>query len=148
MCIVPALRFARRNRDRNELLRQPEVSLVLGDVGHRLSVLQREVEDCQSGEPATNRNDELQSLILGFGLSWPDDDLGRRTNISELWKEAKKQCFDCDRDELLDALYTIPREHTALIKCVSAGEGFHPISFERVRNTSDWTTTFLLAISA
>jgi len=39
-----------------------------------------------------NRNDELR-LILGFGLSWPDDDRGRRTNISELWKEAKRQCL-------------------------------------------------------
>ena len=57
-----------------------------------------------------NRNDELQWLILGFGLSWPDDSLSRRTNISELWKEAKRQCFDCDRNELLDPLYTLPRE--------------------------------------
>ena len=56
--------------------------------------LQREVQDCQSGEPAMNRNDELQWLILGFGLWWPDDHLGRRTNTSELWKEAKRQHFD------------------------------------------------------
>jgi hypothetical protein len=91
-----------------------------------------------------NRNDELQWLILGFGLSWPDDDLSRRTNISGLWKEAKRRCFDCERNELWDALYTLSREQAALIKCVSAGEGFHPISFERVRNTSDWTHYFLI----
>jgi len=90
------------------------------------------------------RNDELQWFILGFGLSGPIDDLGRRTHLSELWKEARQQGFDCERNELLDALYTLPREHTALIKCVSSEEGFHPISFERVRNTRDWTDYFLV----
>jgi hypothetical protein len=90
------------------------------------------------------RNDELQCFILGFGLSGPDGDLGRYTNISELWNEAKQQCFDCDRNELLDALYTLRREHAALIKCVSAGGGFHPIRFERVRNTGEWTDYFLV----
>lgn len=44
---------------------------------------------------------------------------------------------------MLDALYTLPREDAALIKPVSAGEGFHPVSFERVRNTVDWTNYFL-----
>lgn len=80
---------------------------------------------------------------LGFGLSGAEDDLGRPTNISQLWQEAKKQCFDCDRNEVLGALYTLPREDAALIKSVSAGEGFHPVSFERVRNTVDWTEYFL-----
>lgn len=90
------------------------------------------------------RNDKLQCLILGFGLSRSDDDLGRHTNISELWREAKAHGFACERDELLDALYTLPREQAALIKCVSAGEEFHPMSFERVRNTADWTDYFLV----
>jgi len=90
------------------------------------------------------RNDQLQCLILGFGLSRSDDDFGRRTNISELWNDAKEHGFDCDQDEVLDALYTFPREQAALIKSVSAGEGFHAISFERVRNTTDWTGYFLV----
>lgn len=90
------------------------------------------------------RNDMLQWLILRFGLSGPDDDLGRATNISQLWQEAKKKCFNCDRNELLDALYTLPREYAALIKYVSTGEGFHPVSFERVRNTKDWTDYFVI----
>jgi len=88
-------------------------------------------------------NEMLHWLILGFGLSGSEEDLGRPTNISQLWQEAKKQCFDCDRNEVLDALYTLPREDAALIKSVSAGEGFHPVSFERVRNTVDWTDYFL-----
>ena len=88
-----------------------------------------------------HRNDERQWLILGFGLWWADDDLGRRTNVSGLRKEAKKRCFDCDRN---DALYTLPRKQAALIQCVSAGERFHAIRFERVRNTSDWTDYFLV----
>jgi hypothetical protein len=90
------------------------------------------------------RNDELQCLILRFGLSGTDDDLGRPTNIAQLWQDAKEKCFDCDRNEVLDALYTLPREHAALIKFVSVGEGFHPVSFERVRNTKDWTDYFMI----
>jgi hypothetical protein len=43
----------------------------------------------------------------------PDDDLGGHTNISELRKEAKELCFDGDRNEVLDALYTLSREHAA-----------------------------------
>ena len=90
------------------------------------------------------RNDVLHWLILGLGLSGPDDDLGRPSSISQLWQDAKEKCFDCDRNEVLDALYTLPREHAALIKLVSAGEGFHPVSFERVRNTKGWTDYFML----
>lgn len=90
------------------------------------------------------RNDMLHWFILGFGLSGPDDDLGRPSNISQLWQDAKEKCFDCDRNEVLDALYTLPREHAALIRFVSAGEGFHPVSFERVRNTKDWTDYFMI----
>lgn len=89
------------------------------------------------------RNDTLQWLILHFGLSGPADDLGRPTNVAQLWQEAKKNCFDCDRNEVLDALYTMPRECAALIKYVSVGEGLHPVSFERVRNTADWPDYFL-----
>jgi hypothetical protein len=89
------------------------------------------------------RNDMLHWLILGLGLSGPDDDLGRPTDISQLWQEARENCFDCDRNEVLDALYTLPREDAALIKFVSAGEGLHPVSFERVRNTQDWPDYFL-----
>ena len=90
------------------------------------------------------RNDVLHWLILGFGLSGSDDDLGRPTNILQLWQDARDKCFDCDRTEVLDALYTLPREDAALIKSVSAGEGFHPVSFERVRNTQDWTDYFII----
>jgi hypothetical protein len=90
------------------------------------------------------RNDELQWLILRFGLSGIDEDQGRPTNIAQLWQDAKEKCFDCDRDELLDALYTLPREYAALVKLVSAGEGCHLVSFERVRNTMDWTDYFLI----
>jgi hypothetical protein len=45
-----------------------------------------------------NHNEMPHWLILGFGLSGPEDDLRRPTNISQLWQEAKKQCFDCDRN--------------------------------------------------
>lgn len=89
------------------------------------------------------RNDMLHWFILGFGLTGPDDGLGRHTNISQLWQLAKEKCFDCDRNEVLDALYTLPREHAALIKFVCAGEDFHPVSFERVRNTKDWPDYFV-----
>ena len=89
------------------------------------------------------RNDVLHWFVLGFGLSGPDDDLGRPTDISQMWQAAKEKCFDCERNEVLDALYTLHREHAALIKFVSVGEGFHPVSFERVRNTLDWTDYFL-----
>jgi len=88
------------------------------------------------------RNDVLQWLILGFGLAGPDDDLGRPSNISQLWEDAKEKCFLCDRNEVLDALYTLPREDAALIKFVSIGEEDHPVSFERVRNTNDWPDYF------
>ncbi len=97
-----------------------------------------------SGSSFMTRNDVLQCLILRFGLSATDEDLGRPTNISQLWQDAKEKCFDCDRDEVLDALYTMPREFAALIKFVSVGEGFHPVSFERVRNTKDWTDYFVV----
>jgi hypothetical protein len=90
------------------------------------------------------RNDKLQWFVLGFGLSAPEDDLGRPTDISQLWQEAREKCFACEKDEVLDALYTMPREHASLIKFVSVGEGFHPVSFERVRNTKDWTDYFLV----
>jgi len=89
------------------------------------------------------RNDILHWLILRMGLSGSNEDLGRPTNISQLCQCAKDSCFECNRDELLDALYTMPREYAALIKFVSAGEGYHPVSFERVRNTVDWTAYFL-----
>lgn len=89
-----------------------------------------------------NRNDFLQWFILGFGQSGSDDDLGRRTNISELWQEAKRLCFDCDKIEVLDALYTMPHEYATLIKFVSTGEDFHPVCFERVRNTVNWPEFF------
>jgi hypothetical protein len=97
-----------------------------------------------SWEFSMTHNDVLHWLILGFGLAATDDDLGRPTDISQLWQDAKEKCFDCERDEVLDALYTLPREYAALIKFVSAGEGFHPVSFERVRNTRDWTDYFLI----
>jgi len=90
------------------------------------------------------RNDKLQWLILGYGLAAPDEDLGHTTNILQLWQDAKKKCFDCDRNEVLDALYTLPREDAALVKIVSIGEGCHPVSFERVRNTVDWPEYFTI----
>jgi hypothetical protein len=88
------------------------------------------------------RNDMLQGFILGFGLLGEDHDLGRETSFAELWREAKKACFDCEREELLDALYTLPREYASLIKMVATGEGAHPVSFERVRNVSAWPDYF------
>ena len=90
------------------------------------------------------RNDMLQWLILRSGLSGPNEDLGHPTNISQLWQDAKEKCFDCERNEVLDALYTLPRGFAALIKFVWAGEGFHPVCFERVRNTKDWTDYFMI----
>jgi hypothetical protein len=88
------------------------------------------------------RNEMLQGFILGFGLSVGDQDLGRETSFAELWSEAKKICFDCERNELLDALYTLPRQYASLIKMVASGEGAHPVSFERVRNVSAWPDYF------
>jgi len=88
------------------------------------------------------RNDMLHWVILGFGLSGTDGDLGRPSDLSQLLEEAKQRCFPCERDEVLDALYTLPRDHAALIKFVSVGEGLHPVSFERVRNTVDWPDYF------
>ena len=88
------------------------------------------------------RNEILQGFILGFGLSAEDHDLGRETSLRELWREAKRACFDCQQNDVLDALFTLPREHAALIKMVSTGEGAHPVSFERVRNISAWPDYF------
>jgi hypothetical protein len=88
------------------------------------------------------RNDVLQWLILRIGLSGLDEDLGRSTNMSQLSHCAEDHCFACNRDELLDALYTMPREYAALIKLLSVGEECHPVSFARVRNV-DWTNYFL-----
>jgi hypothetical protein len=88
------------------------------------------------------RNEMLQWHVLGFGLSAVDQDLGRPTNLTELWTSAREKCFACDRDELLDALYTLPREEAALIRFVSTGEGLHPVSFARVRNTQNWPDYF------
>jgi hypothetical protein len=88
------------------------------------------------------RNEMLQSFLLGFGLEAGNADLGRPTTFAELWREAKGACFSCDPKELLDALYTMPREHVSLIKMVSTGEGAHPVSFERVRNVSAWPDYF------
>jgi hypothetical protein len=97
------------------------------------------------------RNEILQRYILGVGLAEPD--FCRATNISELWRGALEKCFDCSRAEVLDALYTFPREHASLIKFVSEGEGLHLVSFERVRNTKDWpeyftTGTFYIKVLA
>jgi hypothetical protein len=89
-----------------------------------------------------NRNDLLHWFILGFGLSTHDEGFGRSTDISELWRNARFNCCDCDCVEVLDALYTLPREHASLIKSVSVGDGTHPVSFERVRNTFDWPAYF------
>ena len=89
-----------------------------------------------------SRNDVLHWFILGFGLAGAQDELGRATYLSELWTSARKKCFECNQAELLDALYTLSREEAALIKVVSAGEGAHPISFARVRNTNDWPNYF------
>ena len=88
------------------------------------------------------RNDVLQWFILGLGLSAPDGDLGHPTTVSQLLQDANKRRFDCDRDEVLDALYTLPREDAALIKFVSTGEESHHVSFERVRNTAGWPDYF------
>lgn len=88
------------------------------------------------------RNEILQWHILGLGFSGVAPDLGHPTNISELLQSARKDCFECDRVEVLDALYTLPREHASLIKYVTQGEGLHPVSFERVRNTNDWPDYF------
>jgi len=88
------------------------------------------------------RNDVLQWLILRAGLSAFDEDLGATTSIPRLCQCAKDCCLACNRDELLDALYTMPREYAELIKFLWVGEGYHPVSFERVRNI-DWTDYFL-----
>lgn len=90
-----------------------------------------------------NHNEFLHWFILGFGLSAEDHDLGRSTTLSELWQNARIKSYDCDLVELLDALYTLPREHAALIKSLASGEGPHPVSFERVRNTEDWPDYFI-----
>jgi hypothetical protein len=89
-----------------------------------------------------NRNEMLHCFILGFGLSAENHDLGRSTTLGELWQEAKIKSCDCDLVELLDALYTLPREYAALIKSLTVGDGPHPVSFERVRNTEDWPEYF------
>ena len=89
-----------------------------------------------------NRNELLHWFILGFGQSGLCDDLGRTTNISQLWQDAKRMCFDCGTNEVLDALYTLPREHAMLIKLVPADEGVHPVCFDRVRNTIGWPEYF------
>ena len=88
------------------------------------------------------RNEILHWHILGCGLPAVDQDLGHPTNITELGKSAREKCFECDRGELLDALYTLPREEASLIRFVPTGEGLHPVSFERVRNTQDWPAYF------
>lgn len=46
-----------------------------------------------SGSSFMTRNDVLQCLILRFGLSATDEDLGRPTNISQLWQDAKKSAL-------------------------------------------------------
>lgn len=69
------------------------------------------------------RNEILHMHILGVGLSGMEPDLGHPTNISELLQSACEECFECDRTELLDALYTLPREHASLITYVTQGEG-------------------------
>ena len=89
-----------------------------------------------------NRKDLLHWSILGFGLAAPEANSGRSTNLSELWQNARQTCADCDKTEVLDALYILPREEAALIKFLSIGEGNHPVSFERVRNTQDWPAYF------
>lgn len=83
------------------------------------------------------RNKILQRHILGLGLCAAEPDLGHATNISALWQSARQHCFECDLVQVLDALYTLPREHASLIKFVAQGEGLHPTSFDRVRNTRD-----------
>jgi hypothetical protein len=88
------------------------------------------------------RNEILQWHILGFGLSGAEEDLGHSTTFLQLWKDVREKCFDCDRDEVLDALYTMPGERASLIKLVSTGEDSHPVSFERVRNTVGWPDYF------
>jgi len=86
------------------------------------------------------RNDVLHWFFLGFGLESPDGrDIGRSTNITQLWLNAKDKCFDCETKEVLDALYTLLREQAELVKFVPVGGGFQSVSFERVRNTSGWT---------
>ena len=67
------------------------------------------------------RNEILQWHILGFGLSGAEEDLGHSTTFLQLWKDVREKCLDCDRDEVLDALYTMPREHAALIKLEGDG---------------------------
>jgi len=88
------------------------------------------------------RNEMLQWFILSFGLCAKDPELGHPTTIAELAREAKRACFDCDQVEVLDALYTLPRDYAALIKSLPTGEGPHPVSFERIRNTTDWPNYF------
>jgi hypothetical protein len=67
------------------------------------------------------RNEILQWHILGWGFSGVQVDLGHPSNLSELWRSTStlQECFDCSRDEVLDALYTLPGEHASLIKFVS-----------------------------
>ena len=89
-----------------------------------------------------NSNEMLHWFILGFGLSAEDHDLGRPTTLAELWQKAAADGLPCKRHELLDALYTLSREDAALIKVVPSGEGAHPVSFERIRNTNDWPDFF------
>lgn len=89
------------------------------------------------------RNDVLQWLVLRAGLSGSSGELGHPTSVPELCQQAKDSCFECKRDEVLDALYTMPREYAALIKFLSVGEGVHPVSFERARNTTNWTEYFV-----
>ena len=88
------------------------------------------------------RNEVLQWHILGLGLSGEVHDLGHPTDVTALWQSAREKCFECDRNEVLDALYTLPREDASLIKVDCRGEGAHPIRFERVRNTNDWPKYF------
>lgn len=84
------------------------------------------------------RNDILECIILGYALEIPNNDRGRPTSLTELWRAVQEK-FDCTQEELVDALYNLGRINAELYKFVGLPGGiFQPVSFERVRNTPKW----------
>ena len=70
------------------------------------------------------RDEIQQRYILGFEIVEAKPELGRATNISELWRSALEKCFSRSRDEVLDAVYNLPREQVSLIRFVSEGDQY------------------------
>jgi hypothetical protein len=87
------------------------------------------------------RSETLEHFLLEYGLGPDTDGHGHPATIGQLFNDVNRQCFECDYDEIFDALYNLSSEHATLQRFLPNG---HSVNFEKVRIRRDWKNFFTI----